>query len=323
MKKIISILIKIIVAIISILFAGVSFLNYWIGTKDFQGEITRDNSHLYGTAIALIFGFIVFPIIINLVMGVGKTRQRASFVISKFTGNSYDPNDYKENNNKEFEDLGVWTQSGSLVLKAYFKPLSIVLGLYLYYTILLSPIFHTLTSGLELSYIIPQIMIKIIFTFPIITLYLFLNIRFYPWVKLWCMNIDFMNVIFPTSEGFIKTSLNNIKTIKDKYDETPMNKYIRFSHSRRRGRPSNITVDKIYTNEDKRHETTKMVVKQSYIYVLIRYGICLLLWCFSFILGWFVIPRIIRSIMEKDEIKVIKNFYPNKKIKYFQTNKEI
>lgn len=298
-------------------------MNYWIGTKDFQGEITRDNSDLYGTAIALIFGFIVFPIIINLVIDVGKTRQRASFVISKLTGTNYDPNNYKDDNYKDFEDLGVWTQSGSLVLKAYFKPLSIVLGLYLYYINLISPIFNTLTSGLESSYIIPQIIIKMIFTFPIITLYIYLNIRFYPWVKMWCMNIDYMNVIFPTSEGFIKTSLSNIKTVQKKYDETPMNKYIRFTHLKTRGRTLNITEDKIYTNEDKRHETTKMVVKQSYIYVLIRYGICLLLWCFSFILGWFVIPRIIRSIMEKEEIKVIKNFYPNKKIKYFQTNKEI
>lgn len=202
MKKIISILIKIIVAIISMLFAVVSFLNYWIGTKDIQGEITRDNSDLYGTAIALIFGFIVFPIIINLVMDVGKTRQRASFVISKFTGVNYDSNKYKDNNYKEFEDLGVWTQSGSLVIKAYFKPLSIVFALYLYYTILISPIFNTLTSGLEISYIIPQIIIKMIFTFPIITLYIYLNIRFYPWVKIWCMNIDYMNVIFPTSEHF-------------------------------------------------------------------------------------------------------------------------
>lgn len=322
MKKIISILIKIIIAVISIIFAGVSLLNYWIGTKDFQGEITRDNSDLYGTAIALIFGFIVFPIIINLVIDVGKTRQRASFVISKLTGTNYDPNNYKDDNYKDFEDLGVWTQSGSLVLKAYFKPLSIVLGLYLYYINLISPIFNTLTSGLESSYIIPQIIIKMIFTFPIITLYIFLNIRFYPWVKMWCMNIDYMNAIFPTSEGFIKTSLSNIKTVKKEYDQTPMNKYIRFSHLKKRGHTSNITVDKIYTKEDKRHEAVKMTVKQSYIYVLLRYGICLLLWCFSFILGWFAIPRIIRFIIENEEIKVIKNFYLNKKIKYFQTNKE-
>ena len=52
-------------------------------------------------------------------------------------------------------------------------------------------------SGLELSYIISQTAVFLIFGAPIIIIIIILNIRFYPWVKLWAINLDKLDAFFP------------------------------------------------------------------------------------------------------------------------------
>ena len=46
---------------------------------------------------------------------------------------------------------------------------------------------------------------------------------------MWAMNIETLNKIFPTSEGMTKSFLSSAKSIKEKYDYTPMDKYIRIT----------------------------------------------------------------------------------------------
>ncbi|MBM0846661.1 hypothetical protein D0396_02485 [Staphylococcus epidermidis] len=65
------------------------------------------------------------------------------------------------------------------------------------YTSLIFPIIHLFKSGLELSYIISQTVIFLIFGAPIIIIITILNIRFYPWVKLWEINLDKLDAFFP------------------------------------------------------------------------------------------------------------------------------
>ena len=108
-----------------------------------------------------------------------------------------------------------------------------------------------------------------------------------------------------------KTIVSNTKTIEEKYEQTPMDRYINVTWVRNRGL-------KFYSYE--RDDSKKLAresefVKQSLLFTQIRHAICLLLWFFSFILGWFVLPKIVDKIQKGNNIKVIKYFYPNKSMK--------
>ncbi|MFI9826002.1 hypothetical protein ACWEH1_33130 [Micromonospora chersina] len=311
LKKIFSIILKIIFIGFALFYSLISFSLYFIGEEDMRGNIMRDNSHLAGGIIALIFAFIIFPLGINMIMNTGKTRQRFKRLTSKINGEEYVP-DYQDKEGLYFDDLSTLGKADSLVIRAYIKPMSIIFSSLWIYTALIIPIIHLFKSGLELSYIISQIVISLVFFAPIILIIIILNIRFYPWVKLWAMNLDSLNSIFPTSEGLIKTIFSNAKTVKEKYDQTPMDQYIDLVPIRNNG---GLHFDHYEKNDSKKHESKKEVVKQSIIFTQIRHGLCVLLWFSSFILGWFVLPKIVNKIKAGNNIKVIKYFYPNKSMK--------
>ena len=310
LKKVFSVILKIIFIGVSLFCALTSFLLYFIGEEDMRGNIIRDNSHLVGGIIALIFAFIIFPLGINMIMNTGKTRQRFKRLTSKVNGEEYVP-DSQDKEGLYFDDLSTLGKADSLVIRAYIKPMSIIISYLWIYIALIVPIIRLFKSGLELSYIISQTVITLVFGAPIILIIIILNIRFYPWVKLWAMNLDSLDAIFPTSEGLIKTIFSNAKTVKEKYDQTPMDQYITLIPIRNRG----WYVDHYERNDSKKHESEKEIVKQSIIFTQIRHGLCVLLWFSSFILGWFVLPKIVNKIKKGDNIKVIKDFYPNKSMK--------
>ncbi len=310
LKKVFSIILKIIFIGFALFFSLISFLLYFIGEEDMRGHIIRDNSHLVGGFIALIFAFIIFPLGINMIMNTGKTRQRFKRLVSKINGEEYIP-DYSDKEALNFDELSTLGKADSLVIRAYMKPMNIIMSSLWIFTSLILPIIHLFKSGLELSYIISQTVILLIFGAPIIIIITILNIRFYPWVKLWAINLDELDAIFPTSEGLIKTIVSNTKTIEEKYEQTPMDRYINVTWVRNRGL-------KFYSYE--RDDSKKLAresefVKQSLLFTQIRHAICLLLWFFSFILGWFVLPKIVDKIQKGNNIKVIKYFYPNKSMK--------
>ncbi|MBM0811420.1 hypothetical protein [Staphylococcus epidermidis] len=310
MKKVFSIILKIIFIGFALFCSLISFLLYFIGEEDMRGHVIRDNSHLVGGFIALIFAFIIFPLGINMIMNTGKTRQKFKYLISKMNGEEYVP-DYPDKEALNFDELSTLGKADSLVIRAYMKPMSIIMSSLLIYIFLILPMINLFKSGLELSYIISQTAVFLIFGAPIIIIIIILNIRFYPWVKLWAINLDKLDAIFPTSEGLIKTIVSNTKTIKDKYDQTPMDQYLNVTWVRNSG----LKFYSYERDDSKKLERESEFVKQSLLFTQIRHAICLLLWFSSFILGWFVLPKIVNKIKKGNNIKVIKYFYPNKSMK--------
>lgn len=314
MKKIISIILKFIFIGFSLFYALISFLFYIIGSESISGEVYRDKSHLIGGIIALIFAFIIFPIGINLILNIGKSRQRVKRLLCILTGKEYVTSE-ELINGISFDEMGTLEKADCLVYKAYMKPMSMIVGSLFFFTFLVVPIHHLFSSGLELSYIISQTVLFIIFQFPIVIILIVLNVRFYPWVKMWAMNIETLNKIFPTSEGMTKSFLISAKSIKEKYDYTPMDKYIRIT-SKNNGNMYELS--RHYRNDSKKFEAQKEASLQIIFYTQIRNAICLGLWLFSFILGWFVLPKLVSKIKTSQDVKVIKHFYPKKTLENVQ-----
>lgn len=315
-KRIIGLIIKIPIALFMLLMALASLITYFEGIPSIDGEIVRDNSQLTGAIIAILFGFVFVPYVTNLILNIGRSRQVSHFLLSKVAGSNYDPNDYTNGgqSDKDFFESGTWGQSGALVTKAYLKPMSLILGIAFIYIYVVLDVIELFNSGTTLSYIISELLLKLFFTLPIVLLYVYLNFRFYPWVKLWAINLNILNKVFPTSEGFTKAFSSGIRSVNEAYDKTPMNHIIRYTRIHRYGRNEERVKDyekeHLQIDDDKKHERDKMIVKQGLIYTWLRYGISVFLWGFSFILGWIVLPRVVKLILERENIKVIKNFYP-------------
>ncbi|MBF2172484.1 hypothetical protein H3989_12090 [Staphylococcus epidermidis] len=126
MKKVFSIILKIIFIGFALFFSFISFLLYSIGEEYIRGHIIRDNSHLVGGFTALIFAFIIFLLGINIIMNTGKTRQRFKRLMSKINNEEYTPHcsDKKALN---FDELSTLGKEDSLVIRAYMKPMNIII----------------------------------------------------------------------------------------------------------------------------------------------------------------------------------------------------
>lgn len=126
LKKVFSIILKIIFIGFALFFSFISFLLYSIGEEYIRGHIIRDNSHLVGGFTALIFAFIIFLLGINIIMNTGKTRQRFKRLMSKINNEEYTPHcsDKKALN---FDELSTLGKEDSLVIRAYMKPMNIII----------------------------------------------------------------------------------------------------------------------------------------------------------------------------------------------------
>lgn len=126
LKKVFSIILKIIFIGFALFFSFISFLLYSIGEEYMRGHIIRDNSHLVGGFTALIFAFIIFLLGINIIMNTGKTRQRFKRLMSKINNEEYTPHcsDKKALN---FDELSTLGKEDSLVIRAYMKPMNIII----------------------------------------------------------------------------------------------------------------------------------------------------------------------------------------------------
>lgn len=126
LKKVFSIILKIIFIGFALFFSFISFLLYSIGEEYMRGHIIRDNSHLVGGFTALIFAFINFLLGINIIMNTGKTRQRFKRLMSKINNEEYTPHcsDKKALN---FDELSTLGKEDSLVIRAYMKPMNIII----------------------------------------------------------------------------------------------------------------------------------------------------------------------------------------------------
>lgn len=126
LKKVFSIILKIIFIGFALFFSFISFLLYSIGEEYMRGHIIRDNSNLVGGFTALIFAFIIFLLGINIIMNTGKTRQRFKRLMSKINNEEYTPHcsDKKALN---FDELSTLGKEDSLVIRAYMKPMNIII----------------------------------------------------------------------------------------------------------------------------------------------------------------------------------------------------
>ncbi|WP_414839189.1 hypothetical protein [Carnobacterium sp. TMP28] len=188
-----------------------------------------------------------------------------------------------------------WELSGSLSKKNYFMPMAVLSLLIWSFMFLFSFIsfFTDVPSGGFLG-VINYYINGTIMHF-IILIWIYINFRFYPWVAIMLSQLPFFNRFFKINQSFLDSLLAGYHQSKSNVDRLMPS--IKIQEHRINYRTGSINNSRSYSNSPAR--VMELVGQLLLNYILIPYLKFMFVWllfAFSFILGLFAIPFVMKKI---------------------------
>lgn len=189
----------------------------------------------------------------------------------------------------------IWKISGSLEKRYYFKPMTILI-LAIWILALFSKISgsFSLEIGLEFFDAILFYFNELLFVI-IAIVFLYINTRFYPWVAIVLSQLPFFDNLFKIDQSFLDSIVESYRKSKGTVDRImPKINVQEYRVNPFRG---NLERSRRYSNSEER--TSKFIdqlIVNYLILTVVKFFAVYIVYNFSWIIGWFAIPYVIRKM---------------------------
>lgn len=281
-----------VVAVIYSILGIVSILQYIIDLSQGRADIT----YLVAGLITIIFGILVIPSIIYALFKVGGSREFYQNVVvyinKKIFKNRFN---YSSDALTDFQHLNTWNKAKSLYPLAYLKPMSLIsTGFFLFFTMptMFSQTIRNINEA-PTEYWVTGIVINVGMIIPIYITLFYLNIIFYPWVKMYLINNRLLKKLFISNEGVLSFKEAVSEKANERYNNTPYVHILRFN--------SNISGFEHELSDKRKVQAYKDKWILHIVLGFLRFVILVLGFSFSFILGWICLPLVLIKLRKTPE----------------------